>query len=80
MSLYSIKLYIGIVTLIKSVSLTRVPSISVEHFLNVAQFLLINCIAASSGCFLWGSLPAAAAAAIVLVTVIFSVTKIYASE
>ena len=53
--------------------------ISVLQSLNGAKFLNITCIAALSGCFLWGS-PPAAAAAIVLVTVIFPVTKIYASE
>ena len=75
MSLYSIKLYIAIVILIKFVSSTRVPSISVKHFLNGAQFLNTTCVAALSGCFLWTGLPV-----IVLVTVIFSVTKIYVSE
>ena len=44
-------MYIGIVILIKSVSSTRVPSISVEHFLNGAQFLTTACVAALSGCF-----------------------------
>ena len=53
--------------------------ISVLQFLNGAQFLNTTCVAASSGCFLWGS-PPAAAAAIALVTVIFPVTKIYASK
>ena len=53
--------------------------ISVLQFLNGAQFLNNTCVAALSGCFLWGS-PPATAAAIVLVTVIFHVTKIYASE
>ena len=72
----SIKLYIGIVILIKSVSSTRVPSVSVEHFSNGAQFLNPTCVAALSGCFLWGLSPAA----IVLVIVIFPVTKIFASE
>ena len=72
-------MYIGIVILIKFASSRRVPSISVEHFSNGAQFLNITCVAASSGCFLWGSFPAPAAA-IVLVTVIFPVTKKYASE
>ena len=52
--------------------------ISVLKFLNGAQFLNTTCVAASSGCFLWGLPPPAAA--IVLVTVIFPVTKIYASE
>ena len=72
-------MYIGIVKLIKFASSTRVPSISVEQFLNVAQFLNTTCVAASSGCFLWGSIPATTAT-IVLVTVIFPLTKIYASE
>ena len=70
-------MYIGNVILIKSVSSTRVPSISVEYFLNVAQFLNNTYVAALSGCFLWGSVPATVAA-IVLVTVIFP--EIYASE
>ena len=52
-----------------------VPSISVEQFLNGAQFLNTTCVAASSDCFLRTGLPA-----IVIVTVIFPVTKIYASE
>ena len=64
--------------MIRSASSTRVPSISVEHFSNGAQFLNATCVAASGSCFLWG-LPSATAA-IVLVTVIFPVTKIYASE
>ena len=61
--------------MIKSASSTRVPSISVEHFLNDAQFLNRTCVAASSGCFISAGSPA-----IVLVKVIFPVTKIYASE
>ena len=75
-------MYIGIVLLIKFASSTRVPSISVEHFSNGAQFLNATCVAAVSGCFLWGRVPAGAlvGAAIVLVTAIFLVTKIYASE
>ena len=72
-------MYIGIVILIKSGSSTRVPSISVENFLNGAQFLNTTCVAATSGCFLRGSLPATVAAT-VLVTTIFSITKTYASE
>ena len=63
---------------------TKVPFVSVLNLLNGVQFLNTTCVAAVSGCFLWGSSPAAAAAAaaaaIVLVTVIFPVTKIYASE
>ena len=43
LSLYLIKLYIDLVILIKSGSSTRVPSISVEHFLNGAQFLNTTC-------------------------------------
>ena len=82
MALYSIKLYIGIVILIKSVSSTKVPSIFVEHFLNGAQILNITCVAASTDFFLWGWGPAGepAGTAIILVTVIFPVTEIYASE
>ena len=49
--------------------------ISVLQSLNGAQFLNTACVAAVSGCFLWIGLPA-----IVLVTVIFPATKIYASE
>ena len=65
--------------MIKSGSSTRVPSISVENFLNGAQSLNTTCVAATSGCFLRGSLPATIAAT-VLVTVIFSVTKVCVSE
>ena len=72
-------MYIGIVILIKFVSSTRVPSVSVKHFSNGAQFLNTTCVTALSGCFLWGLLPATAAA-IVFGTVIFPVTKIYPSE
>ena len=58
--------------------------ISVLQFLNGAQFLNTICVAESSDYFLWGlptaAAAAAAVAAIVLVTVIFPVTKIYASE
>ena len=57
---------------------TRVPSISVERFLKGAQFLNATRVAAAIGCFLWTGSPSAAA--IVLVTVIFPVIKIYASE
>ena len=75
-------MYIGIAILIKFASSTRVPSISVEHFSNRAQLLNATCVFAVSGCFLSGSVPAGepAGTAIVLVTVIFTVTKIYASE
>ena len=58
----------------KSASLTRVPSISVVHILNGAQFLNTTYAAASNGCFFRGLLPETTAA-IVLVTVIFPVTK-----
>ena len=53
-----------------------------EHFSNRAQLLNATCVFAVSGCFLSGSVPAGepAGTAIVLVTVIFPVTKIYASE
>ena len=57
--------------------------ISVLQFLNGVQFLNTICVAESSDYFLWGlptAAAAAAVAAIVLVTVIFPVTKIYASE
>ena len=56
--------------------------ISVPQSLKGAEFLNITCVAASSGCFLWCWVPAGetAGTAIVLVTVIFPVTKIYASE
>ena len=56
--------------------------VSVLQFSKGAQFLNITCVAASSGSFLWGSVPERepAGTAIVLVTVIFPVTKIYASE
>ena len=43
------KLYIGIVMLIKSVSSTKVSFISVLHFSNCAQFLNTTCVAASLG-------------------------------
>ena len=56
--------------------------ISVLQSSNGAQFLNITCVAASSDCFLWGWVPAGepARTAIVFVTLIFPVTKIYASE
>ena len=52
--------------------------ISVLQSLNGAQ----SCVAAASGCFLWGWVPAGepAGTAIVLVRVIIPVTKTYASE
>ena len=46
--MYSIKLYIGIAILIKFASSTRVPSISVEHFSNGAQFFITACVIAPS--------------------------------
>ena len=52
--------------------------ISVLESLNGAQFLDAICVAAVSAWFLWAALSSAAA--IVLVTVIVPVTKIYASE
>ena len=56
--------------------------ISVLQSLNGAQFLNAACVAAATGCFLWDWVPEGepAGTAIVLVTVIFPVTKIYASE
>ena len=56
--------------------------ISVLQFSNGAQFLNTTCVAASSTCFLWDWVPAGepTGTAIVLVTVIFPVSKIYASE
>ena len=54
------------------------PLNSVRQSLNGAQFLNATCVAAASTGFFWtGLLPAAA---IVLVIVIFHVTKIYASK
>ena len=63
-------MYIGIAILIKFASSARVQSISAEHFSNDAQFLNANCVAAVSGCFLWGWVSAGEPArmAIVLVT------------
>ena len=52
--------------------------ISVLQSSNGAQFLNTACVAALIGCFLWALPPAAVT--IVLVTVIFPVTKIYVSE
>ena len=54
--------------------------ISVLQSLNSAQFLNTTCVSALSTFFLILPPAAAAAAAIDLVTVIFPVTKIYASE
>ena len=52
--------------------------ISVLKFLKGPQLLNATCVSAASGWFLWkGSLPAAAT---VLGTVIFAVTKIHTSE
>ena len=52
--------------------------ISVLQSLNGAQFLNATSVAAASGCFLSRGLLTAAA--IVLVTTMFPVTKIYSSE
>ena len=73
-----IKLYIGTVILIKSGKSTKVLLISVLQSLNGAQFLNAACVAAVSGCST--AVLASGSAAIVLVTVIFPVTKTYASE
>ena len=56
--------------------------ISVLQSLNGAQFLNATCVAVASGSFLWGWVPAGepAGTAIVLVTLIFPATKIYASD
>ena len=76
--MYSIKLYIGIAILTKFALPAKVSLISVAQFSIGAQFLNAACVAAASGSFLQtGLLPAAA---IVLVTAISPVTKIYASE
>ena len=55
---------------------------SVLQSLNGPEFLNAICVAAASGYFLWGSVPAGepAGTAMVCVTVIFPVTKIYAPE
>ena len=73
LSLYSSKLYIGIVILITFTSSARVPSISVEHFPNSEQFLNATCAIAPSAI-------SAVSTAFLLFTVIFPVTKTYASE
>ena len=57
----------------KSVSSTKVSFISVLHFLNGAQFLNITSVIAPSA-------TSAVSVAFLLLTVIFPVTKIYASE
>ena len=56
--------------------------ISVLQSLIGAQFLNAICVAGVSGYFLWGSVPTGepAGTAMVCVTVIFSVIKIYAPE
>ena len=59
--------------LIKSVSSTNVSFISVLHFLNGAQFLNVTCVIAPSAI-------SVVSAAFLLLTLIFTVTKIYASE
>ena len=55
---------------------------SVLQSLNGQEFLNAICVAAASGYFLWGSVPAGepAGTAMVCVTVIFPVTKIYAPQ
>ena len=70
-------MYIGIPILIKSAKSTKVSLISVQQ-----SFLNATCVDAVSGCFLWGWKPAGepAETAIVFVTVIFPLTKIYGSE
>ena len=73
MSLYSIKLYIGIVIIIKFATINFVPSISVEHFSKGAQFLNATCVIASSSI-------SAVFAGFHLLTAILPLTKIYASE
>ena len=57
----------------KFASSTKVPSISVEHFPNGAQFLNATCVVAPSAI-------SAVSVAFLLLTAIFPVTKIYASE
>ena len=52
--------------------------ISVLQSLNGAQFLKATCVAAASGCFLSRGLSTAAA--VVLVTTLFPVTKTYSPE
>ena len=52
--------------------------ISVLQSLNGAQFLSANCVAEASGWFIW--IEFSLEEAIVLVTAVFPVTKIYASE
>ena len=56
--------------------------ISVLQSLNDTQFLNANCVAAVSTFFVWGWVPPGeqAVTAIVLVTAISHITKIYASE
>ena len=71
-------MYIGIITLIKFALSTNVPSISAVQFSNGAQLLNATCVAAASGCFHRGGLSPVAAR--VLITTIFPVTKMYASE
>ena len=66
-------MYIGIVILIKSDSSTKVSFISVLHFSNGAQFLNATCVTAPSAI-------SPVSAAFLLLTLIFPVTKIYASE
>ena len=76
--MYSIKLHMCIVMWSSSASSTKASLTSVLKALNGAQFLNATCVAALSGSFVSEGLQPAAA--IVLVTVIFPVSKLYASE
>ena len=51
-----------------------------EKISNGAQFLNATCAASASGCWGWVSAGEPAGMAIIFVTIIFPVTKIYASE
>ena len=64
--------------LIKFASSTKVPSISVEHSSNGAQFLNTACVASSSGCFSFFGIGRLATrlSLIVFVTAISPVTKL----
>ena len=75
-------MYIAIAILIKSTKSTNVSLSSALQSLNAAQLLKATCVATPTGCFTFFSIAGSASgsAAIFLVTVIFSVTKIYASE
>ena len=73
MSLYSIKLYIDIVILLKSAWSTKVSLISVLQSLNGALFLNTICVIVPSSIL-------SVLAAFLLLTVISPVTQIYALE